>query len=174
MRHCSIKDIRRTYLPILFLSVIGILLGSIVSLIFVINPTPAYENMSESTVTVDSIKYISSYRGGGHYELKTTDGEFYNLSGEFTVSDFCDKLPLGTEIQIKWYSKTWFFQKELYIEEIKLQNELICVYTNNDKSAMIFGFLIGGICIAMGIGGIILYLGFVNGEIARLSKKNRK
>ena len=173
MKHQTVKDIKRSYRSILLLSVSFILLGLVVSLLFVINPTPKYEDMTETTVRIDSVRYISSYRGGGHYELKTTDGIFYHLSGDFHVSEL-EALPKGTEIQIKWYEKTWLFEKTLYIEEIIFQNERISTYTNDDREGMIFGFFAGGLCIAMGIGGIFLYRHFVHQEMVKLPKKYRK
>lgn len=174
MQHSTMDKIKRSYLPILVLSIIGILMGGCISLLFAINPTPDYEDMLETTITVDSIQYISRYRGGGGYVLKTIDGELYNLAGDFHISDLQSHLHEGTEIQIKWYSKTWLFQKKLYIEEIKLQNELFSTYTNHDRESMIFGFAAGSLCIGMGIVGILFYRHFVHKEIAKLPKKYRK
>ena len=174
MKFKTIREIRRAFLPILLLSIFGILLGLLLPLIFVINPTPEYEDMLDATIKVESIDYISSYRGGGHYELKSADGEIYHLSGDFQIDDLRDRIPEGTEIQIKWYSKTWLFQKTLYIEEIKLQNEFLSVYSNDDRGAFIFGIVAGGVCIAMGSGGIFLYCKWTHEEIDKLSRKHRK
>ncbi len=174
MKFKTIREIRRSFLPILLLSIIGILLGLLLPLFFVINPTPEYEDMLETTIKVESINYISSYRGGGYYQLKSADGEFYHLSGSFQADDLRDRISEGTEIQIKWYSKTWLFQKTLYIEEIKLQNEFLSVYSNDDKDALIFGIIAGGLCIAMGSGGIFLYYKWIHEEIAKLPRKHRK
>ena len=174
MKLKTIREIKRAFLPILLLSIFGILLGFFLPLIFVINPTPEYEDMLNAMIKVESIDYISSYRGGGHYELKSVDGEIYHLSGDFQIDDLRDRIPEGTEIQIKWYSKTWLFQKTLYIEEIKLQNEFLSVYSNDDSGALIFGIVAGGLCIAMGSGGIFLYYKWTHEEIDRLSRKHRK
>lgn len=174
MKLQTIREIRCAFLPMLLLSIIGILLGLFLPLIFVINPTPEYDDMLDATIKVESIDYISSYRGGGHYELKSVDGEFYHLSGDFQIDDLRDRIPEGTEIQIKWYSKTWLFQKMLYIEEIKLQNEFLSVYSNDDRGAFIFGIVASGLCIAMGSIGIFLYCNWTHEKIDKFSQKHRK
>ena len=174
MKFKTTAEIKRAFLPILLLSILGILLGLLLPLFFVINPTPEYEDMLEATIQVESIDYISVYRGGGHYELKSADGELYNLSGDFQIDDLRTQISKGTEIQIKWYSKTWLFQRKLYIEEIKLQNEFLSVYSNDDRGALIFGIVAGCLCIAMGSGGIVLYYKWTHEEIDKLSRKHRK
>ena len=172
MKLQTTKEIRRAFLPILLLSILGILLGLFLPLIFVIHPTPEYEDMFDTTIKVESIDYISSYRGGGYYELKSVDGEFYHLSGNFQIDNLRNRISEGTEIQIKWYSQTWLFQKTLYIEEIKLQNEFLSVYSNDDRGSFIFGIVAGGLCIAMGSGGIFLYYKWTREEFAKLPLKH--
>ena len=174
MKFKTTAEIKRAFLPILLLSLLGILLGILLPLLFVINPAPEYEDMLETTIRVESIDYISGYRGGGHYKLKSVDGELYNLSGDFRIDDLRSQISKGTEIQIKWYSKTWLFQKTLYIEEIKLQNKVLSVYSNDDRGALIFGIAAGCLFIAMGSGGSVLYYKWTHEEIEKLSRKHRK
>lgn len=173
MKYPTFKEIRKMYFPVLLLSLILILGGFFTSILFCVNPTPQYDEMQGGIVRVDSVKYVSHYRGGGHYELKTLDGEYYNLSGDLSLNDVRD-LPKGAEIKIKWYAKTWLFDEKLYIEEIVYQDEMLSVYTNDDNESMLAGFAIGAIVMALGVGGIFLYRHFMSEEIRKIPPKHRK
>lgn len=167
------KDIRRFYRIFVVGSILAFVFGIWIILSMSLNPTPSYEDQQESTVTVESIRYYPSVRGVGGYRIKTTDGDIYRLSGDFNASALKEKLTGGTVITIKWHQKNFLINDILYIEEIKLNGEILSHYTNNDKSVMVFSLISGGIMFILGFIGLLFYHYRVKEEIKKLPKKYR-
>ena len=167
------KDIRRFYRIFVVGSILAFAFGTWIILSMSLNPTPSYEDQQESIVTVESIRYYPSGKGVGGYRIKTTDGDIYRLSGDFNAKTLKEKLTSGTVITIKWYQKNFLINNILYIEEIRLNGEILSHYTNNDKSAMVFSWIFGGIMFILGFIGILVYHYHVKEEIKKLPKKYR-
>ena len=173
----AIADIKRRYFIIIILSAFIVAFGVFAMLKLSFNPTPKYDDLIEATIVVDHIEYKERYgkfTSSWYYELKAANNEYYHLSGDFDITEIYKKLKSGSEIEIKWYSKTWLFEKIQYIEEIRCEDELLSVYTNDDKGAAIAGFVFGGISIVMGICGVIIYRYVVNMELQMLPQKYQK
>lgn len=173
----AIADIKRRYFIIIILSAFFVAFGVFAMLKLSFNPTPKYDDLIESRIVVDHIEYKERYgkfTSSWYYELKAANNEYYHLSGDFDITEIYKKLKSGSEIEIKWYSKTWLFEKIQYIEEIRCEDELLSVYTNDDKGAAIAGFVFGGISIVMGMCGAIIYRYVVNMELQMLPQKYQK
>ena len=173
----AIADIKRTNFIIIILSAFLVAFGVFAMLKLSFNPTPKYDDLIEATIVVDNIEYKKVGYGQGrtaYYELKAANNEYYHLSGDFDITEIYKKLKSGSEIEIKWYSKTLLFEKIQYIEEIRYEDELLSVYTNDDKVAVIVGFTLGGISIVMGMCGVIIYRYEVNMELQMLPQKYQK
>ena len=172
----AIADIKRTNFIIIILSAFLVAFGVFAMLKLSFNPTPKYDDLIEATIVVDHIEYKAGFgkTRTAYYELKATNNEYYHLSGDFDIAEINNKLKSGSEIEIKWYSKNWLFEKIQYIEEIRYEDELLSVYTNDDKGAAIAGFVFGGISIVMGMCGVIIYRYVVNMELQMLPQKYQK
>ncbi len=167
------KNIRRNYGGILVCSFFFFILGIYVILVITLNPTPAYEDLNDAVITVDSIKTYSSGKGGRYKALSSTDGVRYRLSGDFNLSTLKEKLPEGTEIVIKWYKSDTLMLEKHYVEEIYLDGEQLSAYTNNNKVGTIFACVSGSFLFAIAIGLLIFYRSTVKKEIQQLPKKYR-
>jgi len=102
MRRKTTKELIKRNLAGIALSGFLILAG--VFLLFLSKlPVASYEDCLEKTVTVDSISYHYGYRSSGYWELRTENGESYNLTGSFDRSEMKESLTHGVEAQIRYW-----------------------------------------------------------------------
>ena len=167
------KDIRRMYRIFLIGAVLSLLFGFYVFSIIFLNPTPPYENLNEDTIAVEQVRYHARGRGGGYYGLTSSEGVEYHLSGDFQWGELQEKLVVGTEISIKWYSRDRLMLEKRYVEEIYLDGERLSAYTNDDGADRIFACVGGGALLVMGLAFWLFYRRMVAKEIRNLPKKYR-
>jgi len=160
--------IRQSYNSLLFISLMGILMGLSYVILVLFDPTPKYENLLVENVVVDTFGYHAKYRGGGYYYIDTTDDTRYVLNGHFSSAELYDYLLSDTEISIKWYRHR---NGTNYVKEIKHGQSLLSSYYNNDLLDAVIGCVIGGLVCSLGIGGLILRYRIIKKEIATALKK---
>lgn len=170
--HITGKDIRRRYRLFPVGAVLAFLMGIYIVLVFTLNLTPPYERLKTDNVTVDNIKKYPA--GKGSYDgLTTSEGVRYHLSGDYRLDELREKLDKGTVISIKWYSRNRLMMERLYIQEISLDGEILCAYTNDNTAAIVFTCVGSGVMFILGTAALIYYGRSVAGEIQRLPKKYR-
>lgn len=130
MRRKSDREVQKEHRILLILGCCCIAFAIFCILIPLIPPT-TYNEYIEKEVVVANFDYHSGgVRGASYHYIVTTDGEIYNITGEYSASKLRENLIKGTQITIK-YSENKFFNRK-YAEEITLKDELLVSY-NNDK-----------------------------------------
>ncbi len=157
MRRKTTKDLVKRNLAGIALSGFLILAG--VFLLFLSKlPVASYEDCREKTVTVDSMRYHYGYISSGYWELRTEDGESYNLTGSFDRSEMKESLTHGVEAQIR-YLENWrgnlFGHK--YAEEVVVNGKRIVSYNNDEDQHLTALYLLSGACILFGAAGLFLF-----------------
>ena len=157
MRRKTTKELIKRNLVSIALSGFLILAG--VFLLFLSKlPVASYEDCREKTVTVDFIRYHYGYRSSGHWELRTEDGESYNLTGSFDRSEMKESLTHGVEAQIRYW-ENWrgnlFGHK--YAEEVVVNGKRIVSYNNDEDQHLTALYLLSGACILFGAAGLFLF-----------------
>lgn len=167
------KDVKKTFRFLLIGGVLMIVAGVYWALLLLLNPTPPYEELQESRIVVKEVKCVYGFKGSSFHGLKTADGERYHISGDHNWPELQEKLVEGTEITVKWHSKDKLKLEQLFIEEIVLDGEVICTYTENNDVGVILACISLGTMTVIGIGFFIFYRITVKKEIMKLPKKRR-
>ena len=68
---------------------------------------PLYENMLHDVITIQSVHYVATTHGTGHYELKSTQGLWYIIWMQDVVHDLDEKTSQGTQVEILYYTTTF-------------------------------------------------------------------
>ena len=156
MRRKTTKELIKRNLVGIASSGILILMGVYLLYLSKLPVTP-YEAYQEKTTTVDSVRY-HYYMSSGYWELRTEDGECYNLTGSFQASELKEKLTPGTEVQIR-YGENWvgnlFGYK--YAEELTVNGKRIVSYNNDEDQHLTALYLLSGACILFGAAGLFLF-----------------
>ena len=127
MKRKTNADIIKENIGIIIMSVFFIIIGIILPFIKPIIEVEYYE-LSEKEITIDSV--VKHFRGA--YTIETTDGERYNISGNYDRSKIRDNLPNGTKAYIK-YHKTNLFFWVTYVEEVVVEGNYIVQYNDDNK-----------------------------------------
>ena len=165
MRRKTDKDIIKENYWLIILSTLLILLGVFFAMLPHIALDVGYDALQVKDVTITEFKHHhGGYRGSSYDYIRTTDGEKYNLSGDYQRGQLQELLTEGKTVTIKWYKNKPFWT--LLVEEMYVDGERVVTY-DNDKPVDWKPPLIFGSCfIALGIGGFFLLRLFV--------KTNRK
>lgn len=128
-------------------------------------PHVEYDALQTKEVTVTAFKHFyGGLRGTSYDYIRTTDGEEYNLSGDYDRGNLEELLTEGTTATIKWHRNKPF--RTLLAEEMYVDGERVVTY-DNDKPLDGKSFLILGSCfIVYGTGGFFW--------LWRYAKANRK
>ena len=158
MRRKTDKDILRENPWLLAGSVIYILLGIFVVMLPYISRPADYAALQTKEITVDAFRHHSGTYGGSYDYILTTDGEMYNVSGDYQRSQLAQLLTEGRTVTIKWYKNRPFWT--LLAEEIYVDGQKIVTYNNDEPVNKSIPVIIGICAIAMGL-GIFLFLNFI-------------
>lgn len=158
MRRKTTKDLIKRNMVGIALS--GFLIFAGVFLLFLSKlPVPLYEDYLEKTVTVDSIRYHYGYKSSDYWELRTEDGESYNLTGSFDRSEMKESLTHGVEAQIR-YDENWLgnLSGHKYAEEVAVNGKKIVSYNNDEEDQHLTAlYILSGVCILLGVTGLLLF-----------------
>lgn len=168
MRRKTNKDILKENIGILILSALFLLLG--LALPFLPQLTAVeYDQLYEKEIIIDSLKWISGYRGaGGHFRITTANGERYNVSGDYTGTELRNGLQSGTKASIKYHENRFLFLK--YAEEVVVDGKCIVQYNDDQKPHPLI-YMVSGFFVLFGILGF-LYVRW-NVKHNRRIQKNR-
>ena len=105
-------------------------------------PHVSYEFLQTKEVTVTAFKrFYGGPKGASYDYIRTTDGEKYNLSGDYQRGQLQELLTEGKTVTIKWYKNEPFWR--LLVEEMYVDGERVVTYDNDKpvdwKSTLIFG-----------------------------------
>ena len=173
MRRKTDKDIIKENYWLIILSALLILFGVFCAILPHIAPDVGYDALQVKDVTITEFKHhYGGYRGASYDYIRTTDGEKYNLSGDYQREQLQELLTQGKAVTIKWYKNEPFWT--LLVEEMYVDGELVLTYDNdkpvNWKSPLIFGSCF----IALGIGGFFLLRLFVKTNRKKQKKRDDK
>ena len=176
MRRKSDKEVKKEHRITLILGCCFIAFAIFCILLPLVPRTP-YEDHLEKEIVVSGFDYHSGgVRGASYYYIITTDGEIYNITGDYSTSKLKESLKEGTQITIK-YTENKFFNRR-YAEEIVLNGEFLVKYNNDQPIDWTGSIIFATFSALVGIGFILSYRFFVlhNRKIqakrdARIKKK---
>ena len=173
MRRKTDKDIIKEYSWLIIGSIFLILFGIICSMLPHIAPHVGYDALQSKDVTIAEFKHFYGGPKGASYDyIRTTDGQKYNLSGDYRREQLKELLTEGSAVTIKWYKNEPFWT--LLVEEIYVNGERVVTYDNDKpvdwKSPLIFGSCF----IALGIGGFFVLRLFVKMNRTNQKKRDEK
>ena len=138
---------------ILIGSVLALIIGAYLPLLYVLGQTPDYSMLEESDIEVKEVWY----ERGNNRGMQAVDGRKFAIRGKYDHSVIDEKLVAGTEITVKWYARKLLAPKKLFIEEIKLDGETICEYSNDNVAHAVFAMLGCGLMVGLGLCGLWYY-----------------
>lgn len=170
MRRKTDQDIIKENSWLMIDSICLILFGIFCAMLPHIAPRVDYDALQSKDVTIAEFKHFYGGAIGASYDyIRTTDGQKYNLSGNYSREQLKEILTEGRAVTIKWYKNEPFWT--LLVEEIYVDGERVVTYDNDKpvdwKSPLIFGSCF----IALGIGGFFVLRLFVT--MNRKKQKNR-
>ena len=173
MRRKTDKDIIKENHWLIFLSTLFVLFGIFFAILPHIAPPVGYDSLQMKEVTITKFKHHYGGVHGTSYDyICTTDGEKYNLSGEYQREKLQELLMEGKTVTIGWHKNEPFWT--LLVEEMYVDGERVVTYDNdkpvNWKSPLIFGSCF----IVLGIGGILLLRLFVKTNRKEQKKRDEK
>lgn len=158
---------------LMILSTLLILLGVFSVILPHVVPDVGYDYLQTKEVIVTAFKnFDGGYKGASYDYIRTTDGEKYNISGDYQRAQLQELLTEGKTVTIKWYKNEPFWT--LLVEEMYVDGERVVTY-DNDKPVVWKPPLIFGSCfIALGIGGFFLLRLFVKTNRKKQKKRDEK
>ncbi len=168
MRRKTDKDIIKENNWLIILPTLLILFGVFCAILPYIAPHVGYDSLQIKEVTITEFKRFHGGLHGASYDyIRTTDGQKFNLSGDYQREQLKELLTGGRSATIKWYKNEPFWT--LMVEEMYVDGERVVTYDNDKpvdwKSPLIFGSCF----IALGIGGIFVLRLFV-----KMNRKKQK
>ena len=173
MRRKTDKDIIKENHWLIILSALLVLFGVFCAIFPHIALHVSYDSLQTKEVTITEFKHHNGGNRGASYDyICTTDGEKYNLSGDYQREQLKDLLTRGKQVTIKWHKNSPFWT--LLVEEMYVDGERVVTYDNDKpvdwKSPLIFGTCF----IALGMGGFFLLRFFVKMNRKKQKKRDEK
>ena len=173
MRRMTDTDVIKQYALIFIASIGFIVSGILVAILPHIMPYVPYDSLQTKEVTITVFDY--SYGGrhsSGHYYIRTTEGEMFNITGAYTPSELCEVLTSGTEATIKWHKNKPFWT--LLVEEMYVDGTRVVTYDNDKPADWKLPLIIGIFCLAIGIGGLFLIRFFLKDNRRKQELKDKR
>lgn len=172
MRRKTDKDILKENLFLMIFFIWFILLGILGIIIPHITQPVDYTSLQTKDVTVSVMKHHYGTKGSSYDYIRTTDGEKYNISGNYQRKQLEELLTEGKTITIKWYKNSPFWT--FLAEEIYVDGERVVTYDNdlpvNWKIPLFFGMF----SILIGICGLLLIRSFVARNRTKQEKRDKR
>lgn len=143
-------DIWKEDISIIILSAFFLVFGLATPFLVHLNVVE-YDQLYEKEITIDSLIRMMT-RGSTSFRTTTTDGERYNVSGDYSGPELRDSLQYGTKAHIKYHENRFLFSK--YAEEIIVDGKCIVQY-NDDQAPHPFLYWFCGFCVLCGILGFL-------------------
>ena len=127
--------------------------------------------MEIKEVTITEFKRIST-RGFSYDYIRTTDGEKYNISGDYQREQLQELLAEGKRITIRWRKNNPFWT--LLAEEIYVDGKRVVTYNNGSPGARECSLIVGFCAIAIGTGGLLLIKFSLKSNHDKQKKRNER
>jgi len=130
-----------------------ILLGIFLALWPYLFPSPDYDALEEKEVTVQALRHFSGLKGVSYDYILTTDGERYNLAGDYDSEEVYGLLTEGRKATIKWCVNKP--ARTLLAGGVCVDGQTVVAYRSQPdswKPMLVFGCWF----VATGIGGFLL------------------
>lgn len=153
MRRKTDRDVVKENIWLVFLSGALILFGVMIGLWPHLFPSPDYDALEEKEVTVREVRHFSGLKGVSYDYLLTTDGERFNLSGDYDPEEAYARLTEGQRATVKWYVNRP--ARTLLAEEVRVEGKPVVAYRGQPdpwKPMLVFGAWF----VATGVGGLLL------------------
>ena len=160
MRRKSDKEVKKEHRITLILGCCFIAFAVFCILLPLIPYTPYSEHFEKGVIISECDFYSGGVRGASYYYIITTDGEIYNITGDYSTSKLKESLKEGTEITIK-YTENKLFNR-MYAEEIVLNGELLVKYNNDDPIDWTGSIIFAAVSALVGVGFILAYRFHIN------------
>jgi hypothetical protein len=160
VRRKTNKEVRKEHRITLILGCCFIAFAVFCILLPLIPRTPYSEHFEKEVIVSESDFYFGGVRGASYYYIITTDGEIYNITGEYSASKLREYLKEGTQITIKYTENKLFNRK--YAEEIVLNGELLVKYDNDKPIDWTGSIIFATFSDLVGIGFILSYRFHIN------------
>ena len=154
MKRISDEKIKKMKMGTILIFSLSLLLSVIICFLPDIFPEPKYDELSEKDIIVSKVTVIYG-RGGNIYRIYTSDGESYNLTGNFEPETVRNTLVQNTNATIKW-SRNRFYLFFNYAEEVRVGNNIVVSYNNDDPIPRSPYFLLSGIIVLIDIAFLLL------------------
>ena len=173
MRRKTDKDIIKENHWLIIFSTLLILFGVFLTILPHILPNVGYGALQVKDVTITEFGHHCSSRYSTAYDyIRTTDGEKYNLSGDYQREQLQELLTEGKTVTIKWYKNEPFWT--LLVEEMYVDGERVVTYDNNKPVDLKSTLICGSCFIVPGIGGFFLLRWFVKENRKKQKKRDEK
>ena len=159
MKRKTDKDVKKEHRISLILGSCFIAFAIFCIILPLIPPTPYNEYVEKEVVVSGFDHNYGGVRGASYHYIVTTDGEMYNITGEYNASKLKANLIKGTTITIRC-SENQFFNRK-YAEEIFLNGELLVKYNNDEPVEWAAPIIFATFSALVGIGFILSYRFFV-------------
>ena len=141
---------KRIWTSIRNISIFLMAFGLLTLFFGVVSPTPDYEDMTQATITVQSLKYFIYYRGNGVYVLKTDDDKRFNIAGAYNAKQLEEYAKPGTRAEIRYHHSKIFFTS--YIAEMSVDGTLLVRYGDYRKQTLMTFIVASSVCELFGFG----------------------
>lgn len=173
MRRKTDKDILKENNWLIIASALFIIFGIFVAILPHITPIVSYDSLQTKEVTIKVFKHFYGGARGASYDyIRTTDGEKYNISGDYQREQLKELLTEGRTVTIKWYKNNPFWT--LLAEEIYVDGERVVTYDNDLPVDWKSPLLFGSFCIVLGVGGFFLLRFFLKTNRTKQKKRDEK
>ncbi|MBQ7113426.1 MAG: hypothetical protein IJO10_04225 [Clostridia bacterium] len=138
-----------------------------------IAPRVSYDSLQMKEVTISKFKHHYGGRTGASYDyIRTTDGEKFNLSGDYQREQLQELLTEGKTATVKWYKNEPFWT--LLVEEMYVDGERVVTYDNDKPISWKPPLIVGSCYIVLGIGCFLCFLLFMKTNRKRRKKRDKK
>ena len=160
MRRKSDKEVKQEHRIALILGCCFIAFAVFCILLPLIPRTPYSEHLEKEVIVSEFDFHSGGVRGASYYYIITTDGEIYNITGDYSASKLRECLKEGTQTTIKYTENKVFNRK--YAEEIALGEELLVKYNNDGPIDWTGSIIFATFSALVGVGFILSYRFHIN------------
>lgn len=172
MRRKTDKDILRENNWLMIASSLLILFGILCAILPHVAPHTDYASLQTKEVTITAFRHHYGYRSASYDYIRTTDGEKYNLSGDYRREQLTPLLTEGRKVTIKWYQNVPF--RTLLAEEIYVDGVRVAAYNNDAPVDWKSPLILGSCFAALGICGFFMLRLFVKTNRKKQKKRDER
>ena len=159
MKRISDEKIKKMKMGTILIFSLLLLLSVIICFLPDIFPESKYDELNKKDIVVSKLT-VSYGRGENIYRIYTLDGESYNLTGDFERDSIRDILVQNTKATIKW-SRNRFLLFSDYAEEVRVGDNIVVSYNNDDPIPRSSYFLLSGIIVLIDVAFLLLHFWWI-------------